>query len=279
MYVDGIGANWGPYLSVDLFFGLFEESILIDAVSGTDSGFVGTPDNSDPYTSAQQVAYTVQPADNLEFGVTYYWRVRASDPDGSDSWGDWSDTQDFTVTSLAVAPNVVTSAATVYQPTIVPGSVTVSPNIVNSTSTVYQPAVSHGGATVTPNLIASTATVYAPAVVGTLFVSPNLIASTAIVLQPLVTIGTPIQPNTIVSTVSVYQPAITTGSVTVAPNLVTSAATVYQPVVTNASAPTIYPDFITGGAIVYQVVLTLYSFSDERIYRVEAENRTVFVEA
>lgn len=69
---------------------------LIDAVSGTDAGFSGSPDNTDPFTSAQAVTYTVQSA--LSVG-TYYWRVRAIDPSGSNSYGAWATTRSFEVTA------------------------------------------------------------------------------------------------------------------------------------------------------------------------------------
>lgn len=74
-------------------------SIITDVVSGTDSGFSGSPDNTDPFASAQAVTYTVQSA--LDPG-TYYWRVRGLDPSGSNTYGAWSDTRSFTI-------NVVTS--------------------------------------------------------------------------------------------------------------------------------------------------------------------------
>ena len=53
--------------------------------SSTDSGFSG----SDPYTSGTQVTYTVQ-TPLTQGGVDYWWIVRAKDPSGSNSWGEWS---------------------------------------------------------------------------------------------------------------------------------------------------------------------------------------------
>jgi len=278
-YVDGDSVNIGPRTDFDVFFGLFEESTLVDAVSGTDSGFAGTPDNSDPYMSGQQVTYTVQPAANLVVGVTYYWRVRGSDPSGSNSWGAWSATREFTVTSAAVTPDLITGTATVYQPAIVPGSVTITPNAIAGASVVYQPSFSTASVTVTPNFIASAEVVYAPALMATLVVAPNLIAGNSVVHAPLVINGWAILATTITSTATVYQPAITTGSVTVATNLVASSEVVYVPAVTLPSAPTIAPDFIAGGSIVYQVILSLYALSVDRTLSVEFEDRIYVVEA
>jgi hypothetical protein len=69
----------------------------INEVSGTDSGFAGSPDNSDPFASAQAVDFTVQAGDALST-TTYYWRVMGFDPSGSNVLGTWSATRSFTVT-------------------------------------------------------------------------------------------------------------------------------------------------------------------------------------
>lgn len=71
---------------------------LINAVSGTDSGFAN-PDNgsdTDPFTSGENIQYTVQSA--LSAG-TYYWRVRGIDTTGGNAFGAWSATRSFTITS------------------------------------------------------------------------------------------------------------------------------------------------------------------------------------
>lgn len=70
---------------------------VIDKVSGTDSGFSGSPDNADPFTSGQAVTYTVQAGDALTAGTTYYWRVRGIDPSGTNTYGPWSETHSFDI--------------------------------------------------------------------------------------------------------------------------------------------------------------------------------------
>lgn len=70
---------------------------VIDAISGTDAGFSGSPDNSDPFASGQAVTYTVQSA--LDASTVYYWRVRGIDPSGSNAYGAWATTRSFTTTS------------------------------------------------------------------------------------------------------------------------------------------------------------------------------------
>ena len=65
-----------------------------------DSGFAN-PDNggdTDPFTSGDNIQFTVQAGDALATG-TYYWRVRGIDPSGSNAFGAWSSTRSFTVTS------------------------------------------------------------------------------------------------------------------------------------------------------------------------------------
>ncbi|MFA5828849.1 MAG: DUF2341 domain-containing protein [Candidatus Shapirobacteria bacterium] len=89
----------------------------LDKVSGTDVGFSGSPDNTDPFTSAQAVNYTVEEGDSLAVG-TYYWRVRGIDPDGSNAYGSWSDTRNFVVSMAAnvtISGNIYTTeTATAY---------------------------------------------------------------------------------------------------------------------------------------------------------------------
>lgn len=63
-----------------------------------DAGF-DDPDSADtdPFTTGNNITYTLQT--NLSEGATYYWRVRARDPNGSNDWGPWSSTRSFTVQS------------------------------------------------------------------------------------------------------------------------------------------------------------------------------------
>ncbi|MCK5095960.1 MAG: hypothetical protein KAR24_01255, partial [Candidatus Pacebacteria bacterium] len=71
---------------------------LLDKLSGTDAGFANTASSTDtdPFTSAEKADYDVQPSDALASG-TYYWRVRGLDPGGTNTYGDWSATQSFTI--------------------------------------------------------------------------------------------------------------------------------------------------------------------------------------
>jgi hypothetical protein len=108
VYLDGqAAANNGPRIIEDAWHVVREESTLIDATSGTDAGFANTVDggDTDPFTSGEKASYTVLPGDELTTDVTYRWRVRAIDPDGSNLWSDWTG---GTVT--------ITSSRSIYYP-------------------------------------------------------------------------------------------------------------------------------------------------------------------
>lgn len=109
---DGSGGNFtenGTLTEDTGGFDYFSGGPLIDAVSGTDAGFSGSPDNTDPFTSGQAVTYTVQSA--LSDTTTYYWRVRGIDPSGSNTYGAWATTRSFYVDTSAgggVTPHFLT---------------------------------------------------------------------------------------------------------------------------------------------------------------------------
>lgn len=65
--------------------------------SGVDSGFTNTEDgvDSSPFTTDEVIQYIVQTP--LTNGNTYWWRVRARDPLGTNSWSDYSVQESFTV--------------------------------------------------------------------------------------------------------------------------------------------------------------------------------------
>lgn len=73
---------------------------LLNKFSHLDSGFVNPDDggDTDPFTSGENIQYTVQGGDALA-ADTYYWRVRGIDPAGTNHWGAWSSTRSFTVTA------------------------------------------------------------------------------------------------------------------------------------------------------------------------------------
>jgi hypothetical protein len=70
---------------------------LLDVLSSTESPshFSGTGDPH-PWPSGNAITYAVQAAVNLQASTTYYWRARAIDPSGSNTWGAWPTAFSFT---------------------------------------------------------------------------------------------------------------------------------------------------------------------------------------
>ncbi|MGX7894401.1 hypothetical protein [Tsuneonella sp. HG222] len=99
--------SWSFNSAADCCYILYTSPVLLSKVSGTDAGFSGSPDNSDPFASAQAVTYTVQSA--LPDG-TYYWRVAAIEPTLGAGYGPWSSTRSFTL-SAGASPLDATVAA------------------------------------------------------------------------------------------------------------------------------------------------------------------------
>jgi hypothetical protein len=98
-------STWYAYDDEDLCFYINRRFTLIEAISGTDDGFVDITDgaDTDPFDSGDQIGYTVQDADTLS-PDTYYWRVKGIDPSGSNTYGSWSSTYSFTITSGETVP-------------------------------------------------------------------------------------------------------------------------------------------------------------------------------
>ena len=73
--------------------------------SDVDSGFenLTTSSDTDPFNSGDNIKFTVQSADALTNGTTYWWRVRAKDPNGSNTWSDWSSKRSFTIDTSVTA--------------------------------------------------------------------------------------------------------------------------------------------------------------------------------
>ncbi len=73
-------------------------------LSGVDAGFTNTASSTDtsPYLSGNTIRYRAQSP--LTNGLTYWWRVRARDPGGSNTWSEYSEPQSFTIdTALSVS--------------------------------------------------------------------------------------------------------------------------------------------------------------------------------
>jgi hypothetical protein len=110
MYIDGYSIpNNGVFLTADAIFQLYQNLTTLTKVSDTDPGFVNTVNglDTDPFTAAQKIAYTVQAGEEVDPYVTYYWRVRCIDPAGSNLWSSWSATRTFTYEPGDTTPTIV----------------------------------------------------------------------------------------------------------------------------------------------------------------------------
>ncbi len=81
-----------------------DTSPLADRTSDNETGcspncFTNVTSGGDtsPFTEGNRIRFSVQTA--LTTGTTYYWRVRAKDTSGSNSFGEWSAVQSFTYVS------------------------------------------------------------------------------------------------------------------------------------------------------------------------------------
>ena len=66
--------------------------------SGTNNGFSNIEFGGDtnPFISGDTIQFKIQTADALTASTTYWWRVRAKDPAGSNAYSSWSDNRSFT---------------------------------------------------------------------------------------------------------------------------------------------------------------------------------------
>ncbi|MBN1261118.1 MAG: exo-alpha-sialidase [Anaerolineae bacterium] len=89
----------------------FSSPTIDDLSSPTNGAFYDTVAGTsvDPFASGHIIRYTPQVA--LAEGETYYWRIRARDPEGSDTWSGWTTPRAFTIDSAANVPAWFQTAA------------------------------------------------------------------------------------------------------------------------------------------------------------------------
>jgi hypothetical protein len=93
-------ASWQTDSTYDAAFVIYSDR---DWLSSRDAGFANEINggDTDPFNSGDKIGFTVQSADTLVAG-TYYWRARARDPTGSNTWSDWATARSFIVATAKV---------------------------------------------------------------------------------------------------------------------------------------------------------------------------------
>lgn len=98
------GATWAATAGNDISFYVYNTAsggtVLLDKLSTTDAGFTA----GHPFASGAAKDFTVQAGDALTTGLTYYWRVRGTDPSGTNTYGAYSTTRSFTISGGNLPP-------------------------------------------------------------------------------------------------------------------------------------------------------------------------------
>lgn len=87
----------------------------------SDFANVTTPADAEPFNSGDTVSYTVPGGSALTNGATYWWRVRAKDPNGSDAWSPWSDPDSFTINTATVVSSWFQTTQEQFQEGVIDG--------------------------------------------------------------------------------------------------------------------------------------------------------------
>lgn len=118
------GTSWAATSMLSTYLLVTSTAADLSALSALDAGFVNEDDggDTDPFTSGEQIGYTLQAGDALDEG-DYYWRVRGKDPAGTNDWGDWTESRQFSVdlsspTPVVATPTTAALTLTPFAPTV-----------------------------------------------------------------------------------------------------------------------------------------------------------------
>ncbi len=96
----------GDSLEYEISYGTdytFVSSTTVNSsTTPVDFANVSTPADTNPYNSGDNISYTVPVGSALTDNTTYWWKVRAKDPSGANSWSPWSDPDSFTASSTTI---------------------------------------------------------------------------------------------------------------------------------------------------------------------------------
>lgn len=102
---------------------------------------ITTPANKAPFTQGETIQHKPG-AGILANGTTYWWRVRAKDPNGSNTWGNWATMRSFTVDTTVVISTWHQTTSSQFQTDTLSGvnsssSDHVMLNVGSTTGTIY----------------------------------------------------------------------------------------------------------------------------------------------
>ncbi len=148
---NGEDLHYEVQVSTDPNFG----STVLDRDSSTNFSEFSNVNNSadkSPFASGQVIRFT--PSSALTNGTTYWWRVRAKDPTGTNTYGSWSSSESFTVdTTVTVSTWFQTTHAQFSTDTLTNLATTsvsggeVQLSGANTTGTLYSPSITYSSHT------------------------------------------------------------------------------------------------------------------------------------
>lgn len=121
-------------------------------VSDLNLGFSNITNGADtqPFTSGHTIQYKVQSADTLATGTTYWWRVRAKDPAGSNTYSDYTDQRSFTTDTTVIVSTWFQTTAEQFVTNTLSGATTTAQSATVATTADESVVVYAEGNTQTP---------------------------------------------------------------------------------------------------------------------------------
>ena len=144
LYLDASSTNNnGPRIIGDAYFRVTETFVLLDKVSGTDTGFLNTVTggDTDPFNAGEKISFTVQAADELDSGITYYWHARVIDPGGANLWSSYATARSFSTSTTYSMVAAILAASSVTAPSLAVARAMTAVSLADDTTTAPSLAV------------------------------------------------------------------------------------------------------------------------------------------
>ncbi len=120
-------------------------------VSSTSAGFVNITNGGDttPFTSGHTIQYKIQPADALVNLRTYWWRVRAIDPNGSQQYSFYTDAESITVDTTVTVSTWFQTTVDQFNTDALSGTLAVSTTSITVASTSLESLIAYAEGNIT----------------------------------------------------------------------------------------------------------------------------------